>query len=678
MRCIFLTLFLGASAVTLKVSPIEKILQLLGDLQAKIIKEGEEVEKIFEEFTDYCKDTSKDTQFEIKTGKSAAERFGAASDDASAQITELESKIQTLSSSVATNSKDLESATAIRKAEKGDYDKADAELAETVDMLRRAIGIIEKSMKGGSFLQNGRSMQEVSEALGALVGAEGVRGVSVEDQQRLQALLQSQEADTDLQPAGAPAPAAYKSQSGGILSAMEDMLEKAEAQRADGQKAEMEANHNFEMLKQSLEDSVAAETKELDESKKAKAGAEEEKAAAEGELERVTKEVADDKTKLKDLQHECMTKAESHELEQKERAAELDALATAKKILKEKTGGASERAYSFVQLSSHSTTRVSTRSHEVKDRIVSLLQNLAQKTNMQALNQLAMRIRSQLLVGADPFAKVKTMIQEMLEKLLAEAKEEAGKKAFCDKEMAETKAKREDKQDEVDDLTTKIDKAAAKIAKLKESISALETELGKIAEEQKLATEMRTKEKDAWSAAKSDFEQGLEGVQMALQVLRDYYAEKDGASLLQGGSDDIGAAMSLAQKSSGAASGIIGMLEVAESDFSKMLAEGNAAEDQAQKEYETVFNDNKVTAAAKEMEVKYKKKDKKETEAFLEETKEDLGTSNTELSAVLEYWEKLKPQCIAKPEPYEERKKRREQEIAGLKEALDILEAESA
>merc|ERR1719353_1566749 len=282
----------------------------------------------------------------------------------------------------------------------------------------------------------------------------------------------------------------------------------------------------------------------------------------------------------------------------------------------------------------------------IQEMIVSLLQNLAQKTNMQALNQLAMRIRSQLLVGADPFAKVKTMIQEMLEKLLAEAKEEAGKKAFRDKEMAETKAKREDKQDEVDDLTTKIDKAAAKIAKLKESISALETELGKIAEEQKLATEMRTK-------------------------------EKDGASLLQGGSDDIGAAMSLAQKSSGAASGIIGMLEVAESDFSKMLAEGNAAEDQAQKEYETVFNDNKVTAAAKEMEVKYKKKDQKETEAFLEETKEDLGTSNTELSAILEYWEKLKPQCIAKPEPYEERKKRREKEIAGLKEALDILETEA-
>jgi len=211
----------------------------------------------------------------------------------------------------------------------------------------------------------------------------------------------------------------------------------------------------------------------------------------------------------------------------------------------------------------------------------------------------------------------------------------------------------------------------------------LEKELGEIAAEQKTADEIRASEKAAWAEAKSDFEQGLEGVQMALQVLRDYYAQKDDATeLLQGGDDngDLGAAMSLAQntKSSGAAGGIIGMLEVAESDFSKMLAEGSAAEDQAQKEYDTVTEDNRVTTAAKTTEVKYKNKDKKETEAYLEETKSDLGTSQTELGAVLEYWEKLQPQCVAKPEPYEERKKRREKEIAGLKEALTILEEESA
>merc|ERR1719274_373723 len=276
------------------------------------------------------------------------------------------------------------------------------------------------------------------------------------------------------------------------------------------------------------------------------------------------------------------------------------------------------------------------------------------------------------MMSADPFAKVKGMIQEMIEKLVKEAQEEAEHKAFCDKEMAETEAKKADKEEEVDDLNTKIDRAAAKIAKLKESIALLEKELGQIAAEQKTADETRQKEKDAWGAAKTDFEQGLEGVQMALEVLRDYYAEKDDAALLQGAQSDLGDAMSLAQKSTGAASGIIGMLEVAESDFSKMLAEGQAAEDQAQSEYEALTEDNKVLTAEKTTAVKYKNKDKKETEAFLSETKDDLGTTQEELDAVLEYYDKLKPQ------PYAERKKRREKEIAGLKEALDILEAESA
>merc|ERR1719405_223741 len=169
---------------------------------------------------------------------------------------------------------------------------------------------------------------------------------------------------------------------------------------------------------------------------------------------------------------------------------------------------------------------------------------------------------------------------------------------------------------------------APSASRAKETIALLEKELGKIAAEQKTADETRMAEKEAWGAAKSDFEQGLEGVQMALEVLRDYYAEKDDAALIQGAQSDLGDAMSLAQsgKSSGAASGIIGMLEVAESDFSKMLAEGSAAEDQSQSEYEALTEDNKVLTA--------------ETEAFLSETKDDLGTTQEELDAVLEYYDK--------------------------------------
>merc|ERR1719379_2520496 len=554
---------------------------------------------------------------------------------------------------------DLKKATAIRKEENANFLEGDKELADTISMLRRAIQILEKA-QSGSFLQAG---EKVSAALQTLVDASALNDM---DKTKLQVLAQASAGDGSAQDGA---------EGGTIVEVMEDMLEKSEAQQADGQKAEMEAAHAYSLLKLSLEDMMKAAEKELAASKKQKAIASETQSTAEGDVERSKKEIAADTKKLKDLQHDCMTKAEEFQAAQSERSNELEALATAKKILKEKTGGASKRAYDLLE-ESPGFVQVAAR-HSRRDEVVSLLQELGRSVQAKGLSELALRVRSTMLTEADPFAKVKDMITEMVEKLMKEAAEEAEKKAFCDKEMSETKAKREDKTSETEDLQMKIDKAAAKIAKLKEGVSVLEEELGKMAGEVKEATEMRNKEKDAWALAKADYEEGLSGIQMALEVLRDYYASKDDkgdASLLQ---SDLGRDMSLAQTATQEPSGIIGMLEVAESDFTKLLAEGNADEDFAQKEYDTFMEDNRVATAAKEQEVKYKNMDAKETKAYLETTKADLVTTQTELGAILEYWEKLQPECVAKPEPYEERVKRREKEIAGLKEALSILAAES-
>merc|ERR1719253_2340118 len=170
-------------------------------------------------------------------------------------------------------------------------------------------------MNGGSSLLQEDTMGRVSQALQSLVNAADVRSL---DKSRVAALLQSD----DSQPAGAPAAAAYENKSGGIVSTLEDMLEKAQAQQSEGQKAEMTAAHNFAMLKQGLEDAMAAAKKELAESKKAKASAEEAKAEAEGELEETKKSISEDQQTLKDLQHECMTTAEAYEHEVKERQGE--------------------------------------------------------------------------------------------------------------------------------------------------------------------------------------------------------------------------------------------------------------------------------------------------------------------------------------------------------------------
>ena len=55
----------------------------------------------------------------------------------------------------------------------------------------------------------------------------------------------------------------------------------------------------------------------------------------------------------------------------------------------------------------------------------------------------------------------------------------------------------------------------------------------------------------------------------------------------------------------------------------------------------------------------------------------DRDPANAELSAVVEYLDKLKDVCVAKTMTYEEKSQRRAPEIAGFREALSIL-SESA
>jgi len=644
---------------------MEKTIQLLEGLSAKIVKEGEAEAALYEKFTAYCNDESKETQFEVKTSKADAERASAALADETAKIGAAEAKIEELSTTIATAEKDLASATKIREKENADFTKVESELMEGVSMLERAIAIIEREMAKTGFIQGADSMKKVSDALQVVMDA-GM--VNSQDRTKVQALLQAQTAegedDLELQPAGAPDPAAYKSKSGGIVDVLEDMLEKAKAELADAQKAEMNSKFDYEQLKQKLEDAMKFGTKELGETKSAKAAAEEAKAVAENDLAVADKATAEGSKHLSDLQNECMTKATEYEESQHGRQGELTALATAKKILEEKTGGAADREYSFLQISS--STSAGAHAKKLKDRVVNMLQALATKDDSNAISLLADRVEAASMMGEDPFAKIKGLISEMIEKLEADAAKEAGHKAFCDKEMSETKAKKEEKESDLDTLGTKIDKATSKIAKLKEEIATLTEELGAIAAAQKEADEIRMAEKEAWAAAKADYESGVEGVGMALQVLRDYYAEKDEA-LIQAQHD----------KATGAATGIIGMLEVIESDFTKSLADGSATEAMAIEAYEKLTQDNKIATTEKETAVEYKTKDQKETEARLSGLKEDKASAEKEYAAIMEYWEKLQPMCIAKPEPYAERKKRREAEIAGLKEALTILEEEA-
>merc|ERR1719158_1202925 len=109
-----------------------------------------------------------------------------------------------------------------------------------------------------------------------------------------------------------------------------------------------------------------------------------------------------------------------------------------------------------------------------------------------------------------------------------------------------------------------------------------------------------------------------------------------------------------------------------------MHSETSTAEEEAQEQYEKLTNDSKASKAAKEAEVKASLSEVKSLKVALENHGEDKTMTSSELDAVLSYIEKLKPQCEEKVMSYAEKKARREAEIAGLKEALEILSTEVA
>jgi len=651
MKSIVLVATLAATASASNVSPIEKIIQMIGDLETKIIGEGEASQKVYEEFSEWCEETSKNLQFEIKTGKGQVADLTATITKDTADIATAVSTIEDLAGSIATDEADLKAATEIRDKEESSFAAVEKDLVETIDTLERAIGIIEKEMKGGSFAQL-KSAGSIVEVLSMMVKAQSLSNA---DGKKLTALVQESQQDDD---SGAPDPAVYESQSGGVVDTLNSLLEEAQTQLDQARATETTDIQNFEMLRQSLEDEIKFANKEMDEAKKAKAASEESKASATGDLEVTQKALNEDLSALGKLHHDCMSKAQEFEAETTSRGEELKALATAKKIIKETTSGAAGQSYGFLQLT--------TSSDLAQTEVVHMIRQLAKKQHSSMFSQLAARISSEMRFGsgnkADVFAKIKGLVSDMIEKLEAEAEGDATKKAYCDKELAETNQKKSDKTAEIEKLTAKIEQQTAQSAKLKSEIAELESELAALVKEQAEMDKIRAEEKAQWETNSAEMEKGLNGIKLALKVLNEYYAKADKSH----GSSD------------GASSGIIGLLEVCEADFEKGLTEMNTAEQTAQATYDTESKENEIEKTTKTQDVKYKTKESNGLDKSNSELTSDKGNVETELSAVNEYLSKIEEECIAKAETYADRKARREAEINGLKEAQQVLENEMA
>merc|ERR1719359_1102115 len=221
----------------------------------------------------------------------------------------------------------------------------------------------------------------------------------------------------------------------------------------------------------------------------------------------------------------------------------------------------------------------------------------------------------------------------------------------------------------LDKLQTRIDGASTTIAELTEAVKTLEAEVAEIDKAQAEATKIRTTEHEDYVKASTDFRDSAQAVAKAIEVLKSYY---EGA-LLQVSTKTQKAGPEFGSAKGDTAHTIISVLEMSEEDFTRLLAEAEATEDEAAAAYKKLTDENKVSKAAKLADTKAKQSEIKSLTVQLEHSKEDYASVSKELDAVLSYIDKLKPQCEEKAMSYAEKKAKREAEIAGLKEALSIL-----
>merc|ERR1719163_1328450 len=122
------------------------------------------------------------------------------------------------------------------------------------------------------------------------------------------------------------------------------------------------------------------------------------------------------------------------------------------------------------------------------------------------------------------------------------------------------------------------------------------------------------------------------------------------------------------------AGGIFGMLEVILSDFARLESETTTAEDTAQTTYEKFMDESNESIAVKETAAKHKTANKDRADERNRDMKKERELTQGELDAALEYYEKLKGDCVETGLSYEERHRARDEEIQSLKEALRILQ----
>jgi len=696
-----------AAIVATDVTPVEKVIIMLEDMQTQVVNEGKAEAKTYDKFACFCKDMTNEKTDAITAGQDEQATLTADIEKLSTRRAELDETIAGLEKKISEIEEAMKQAQDQRAEELALYEKNAADMNAALVALEEAIKALKASKPASlaemrSVVRTVRKAVLMADALG-LGGPKAVRAVT--------ALLQQPEVPMQ----------DYDFHSGEIIEMLEKLLGDFQNTKKEVDEAEVKSVSAFDRLMQSLTSEKKDAENDLDKAKKSRGETIAEISQKSQDLSIVSATLLDDQEYLKELASICESKAKSWDQRSKCRADELSALTEAVSIIK---GTVSAKTTSntirFVQR--HATVggaiavatsedameaiEAGAEADEEDNAAVAFLQlrqprallsalstgvqeptlDVEQSKRAQVLALLrseSKTLKSTLLaslvsqVAADPFAKVKKLIQELIERLLQEAADEGEHKGWCDTATGKAKQQRKFKSEEVATLNSRLASNEALRDKLSEQIDVLDKEIKELEDELAKATKMRADEKAENEATIKEAGEGKEAVQMAIDVLSKFYKTAAKATVLaQGPADDMpDAGFEGAYKGKQAESGgILGMLDVILSDFDRTIRETTKAESEAAREFLEFERESKVSLKTKNVARDDLNEQLTKTLDRLAEDMSSMLDNQDLLNKAIQELEELHAACVDTGMSYAERVAMREQEMEALKKALCILD----
>jgi len=700
MKSLLLTLTyaLGTSEEAgLGVGPIRRIVSLLQAMQKKVTEEGEKEAELYEKFVCYCKSNEGELTASIAKAQDTIAQLDTQVREDTGAKTALDEELKNHKQAREEATSSLGSATEMREKDAATYAKESADMSMNIEALKKAIEAITTGLSGGAFLQTyaqaGHTLKQLVTKIGSL------RDV---DRESLTAFLSN----------SATAPGS--SEIVGILKEMSDEMQRDYKEMVDQEQGAIKVFNELQ----------AAKTKEI----AAATAAVEKKTQRSGELavkimqghndlQDTMDALSEDEQFQVNLRRDCALKAKEQNERVKMRAEELQAIAETIKIMNDdealdlfKKTVPSPKGSSFLQ---EDVTRKA-----IQSRLQNIVSSAARTYQSTNLDLISLALRGKKV----DFTKVLKMIDDLVEVLKQEQKDDDEHKAYCEKEFDVSDDKKKATERRVADLTHEKEDANTASANLAKEILVLQAGIAALDKSVADATTLRKAEHAEYVETAAANSAAMKLIEFAKNRLNKFYNPKlykepeqrnlteeqritqnfggEIEPVVQNGIAGTGITAFLQlehkigththththaapgpppetfgayTKKSEENNGVMGLMDMLKNDIAKDNQAAELEEKDSQAEYEQLMRDSQKKRAADSKSITTKEAAKAEADSVAETASENLASSNSNLYATKEYISNLHKSCDFLVENYDFRKEARAAEIEALKKAHAVL-----